>query len=132
MRRLLLYALAVLPAACGEPRFGRSATSPVMMAPADPTLRPLPRPDVPAAEKAAAGAALGQVSVVLGSPAEQGFWLRSALIRTPGKGRVELPDGASVAVDLRPGEGAALLSFAAYRALGLALTDLPVVTVYAE
>jgi hypothetical protein len=93
-----------------------------------------------AAEKAAATAApaatgaraLGRVSVALGSPVEQGFWLRAALVKAPGKGRVELASGATVAVDLIPGEGAAQLSLAAFRALGLALTDLPEVTVYAE
>jgi hypothetical protein len=34
-------------------------------------------------------------------------------------------------VELRPGTGAALLSLAAFQALGLSLTDLPVVTVFA-
>ncbi len=92
------------------------------------------------AEKAAAvggaGAAgerqLGRVVVALGSPAEQGFWLKSALIVTPAKGRVVTEGGASVAVELRPGSGAALLSLAAFRALGLGLTDLPEVTVFAD
>lgn len=92
------------------------------------------------AEKAAAVAApaagaetdLGSVVVALGSPAEQGFWLRSALVTAPGKGRVVTAGGASVNVDLQPGTGAALLSLAAYRALGLGLTDLPKVTVYAN
>jgi len=37
-----------------------------------------------------------------------------------------------VAVDLQSGSGGALLSLAAYRALGLALTDLPEVTVFME
>ena len=92
-----------------------------------------------AAEKAAATAApasgareLGRAVVALGSPAEQGFWLKSALVVTAGKGRVVTSGGASVNVDLIPGEGAALLSLAAFRALGLGLTDLPEVTVYAE
>jgi hypothetical protein len=92
------------------------------------------------AEKAIATAApvqrgerdLGAVVVALGSPAEQGFWLRSALVTSPGKGRVVTAAGQSVNVDLQPGTGAALLSLAAYRALGLSLTDLPNVTVYAN
>lgn len=92
------------------------------------------------AEKAAATAApadpaarsLGSVVVALGSPAEQGFWLRSALVTAPGKGRVTIASGASVAVDLEPGSGAALLSLAAYRALGLGLTELPDVKVFAD
>lgn len=92
-----------------------------------------------AAERAAAlsvappaGAALGTVRVTLGNPTEAGFWLQSALVTAPGKGRVEAEGGASVAVDLRPGSGGAQLSLAAFRALGLALTGLPEVTVYAD
>lgn len=92
------------------------------------------------AEKATATAApstagerdLGIVVVALGSPAEQGFWLRSALVTDPAKGRVMLPNGKSVNLDLQPGNGAALLSLAAYRALDLALTDLPELRVYAN
>ena len=92
-----------------------------------------------AAEKAAATAApsggersLGTAVVGLGSPAEQGFWLKSSLIAAPAKGRVATATGATVNVDLLPGTGAALLSLAAFRALGLGLTDLPEVTVYAQ
>jgi hypothetical protein len=92
-----------------------------------------------AAEKAAALAApaaageraLGQVTVALGPPAEQGIWLRSALVSETVMGRVETAGGQSLAVELRPGTGAALLSLAAFQALGLSLTDLPVVTVFA-
>ncbi len=92
-----------------------------------------------AAEKAAAVAepvtgarSLGKTSVALGSPAEQGFWLKSPLVKAAGKGKVETAGGASVAVDLLPGTGGSLLSLAAFRALGLSLTDLPEVTVFAE
>ena len=93
-----------------------------------------------AAEKALATAApaqsgernLGAVIVALGSPAEQGFWLQSSLVSAPGNGRVVTDTGKSVAVDLRPASGTALLSLAAYRALGLGLTDLPKVQVYAN
>lgn len=83
------------------------------------------------APPAAAGAALGRVVVALGNVTEPGFWLRSALVGAPGKGRVEIGD-ASVAVDLLPGSGAAQLSLAAFRALGQSLTSLPEVTVYAD
>lgn len=92
-----------------------------------------------AAEKAAAVAApvagareLGKTTVALGSPAEQGFWLKTSMVTAAGKGKVVTSGGASVAVDLQPGSGGALLSLAAYRALGLSLTDLPEVTVFAE
>lgn len=88
------------------------------------------------AERAAAvaapatGAPLGQVVVSLGNPAEPGFWLRSSLVSAPRTGTVRLASGASVQVDLLPPSGsAAQLSLAAYRALGLGLTDLPQVTV---
>jgi hypothetical protein len=78
----------------------------------------------------AAGAALGQVVVSLGNPAEPGFWLRSSLVSAARPGTVRLASGASVQVDLLPpAGGAAQLSLAAYRALGLGLTDLPQVTV---
>jgi hypothetical protein len=75
---------------------------------------------------------LGQVVVALGSPAEQGFWIKTQLAAAPGKGRVVTADGHSVNVDLIPGTGGALLSLAAFRQLGLGLTDLPEVTVYAD
>jgi hypothetical protein len=75
---------------------------------------------------------LGKVVVALGSPAEQGFWIKTALAAAPGKGRVVTASGASVNVDLIPGTGGALLSLAAFRQLGLPLTDLPEVTVYAN
>lgn len=84
-----------------------------------------------AAPAAAGERVLGKVAVSLGSPVEQGFWLRSPLVAAPGKGRVETVGGQSVAVDLLPGASGAQLSLAAYRALGLSLTDLPEVTVYA-
>lgn len=92
------------------------------------------------AEKAAALAVpamaaereLGRVTVSLGSPAEAGFWLRSPLVGAAGKGRVQTAGGQSVAVDLLPGQSGAQLSLAAFRALGLSLTDLPEVTVFAQ
>lgn len=84
------------------------------------------------AAPAKAGRELGKATVSLGSPADQGFWLKTSLVTVPARGRVVLANGKSVAVDLVPVAGAAVLSFSAYRALGLALTDLPLVTVLAE
>jgi hypothetical protein len=78
----------------------------------------------------AAGAVLGQTVASLGNPAEQGFWLKTALVDAPRPGIVRLAGGAAVQVELRPAaEGGAQLSLAAYRALGLGLTDLPAITV---
>jgi hypothetical protein len=47
------------------------------------------------------------------------------------QGRIETAAGKSLALELRPGTGGALLSLAAFQALGLSLTDLPEVTVFA-
>ncbi len=92
---------------------------------------------VSAAQKAAAVAApnagqvLGIVTVALGPPAEAGLWLKSNMVGAPAKGRAVLASGAGVNVDLLPTTGGATLSFSAYRALGLGLTDLPQVQVLA-
>lgn len=91
-----------------------------------------------AEEKAAALAApatgsereLGKVVVALGAPAEQGLWLSTPLVTKVAPGRIVTAAGKSLAVELRPGTGGALLSLAAFQALGLSLTELPQVTVY--
>jgi hypothetical protein len=91
-----------------------------------------------AEEKAAALAApaaggerdLGKVVVALGPPAEQGLWLSTSLVKAVAQGRIVTAAGKSLAVELRPGTGGALLSLAAFQALGLPLTELPEVTVY--
>lgn len=149
MKNAVLLSVAVLAlASCGVmDRLKPKPKAPEVVAPLDP-MAALPPPGANTAaaldttteaEKAEALAApvagareLGKTSVALGSPAEQGFWLKSALVAAPGKGKVVTAGGASVAVDLQPGTGGALLSLAAYRALGLSLTDLPEVTVFAE
>ena len=90
------------------------------------------------AEKAAALSApatggereLGSVVVALGAPSEQGIWLSSSLIKAAAQGRIVTAAGKSLAVELRPGTGGALLSLAAFQALGLSLTELPEVTVF--
>ena len=75
------------------------------------------------------GRDLGQVVASLGSPAEPGFWLRTALVTEAAKGFVSTDTGATLAVDLIPDAGGARMSLAAYRALNLPLTALPVLTV---
>lgn len=74
--------------------------------------------------------ALGRQVVALGSPAEPGLWLQTALVTAPAQGRVVGPSGQSLALELRPGSGAALLSLSAYQALGLPLTALPELAVF--
>lgn len=91
-----------------------------------------------AEEKAAALAApaasgernLGRVIVALGPPAEQGIWLKTSLVSQTVQGRIVTAAGKSLAVELRPGTGGALLSLAAFQALGLSLTGLTEVTVF--
>ena len=68
--------------------------------------------------------------MALGPPAEQGLWLSTALVSAPVQGRIETAAGKSLTLELRPGTGGALLSLAAFQALGLSLTDLPEVAVY--
>jgi hypothetical protein len=53
-----------------------------------------------------------------------------ALVKDKAQGRIVTAAGTSLAVELRPGTGGALLSLAAFQALGLSLTQLPQVTVY--
>ena len=71
---------------------------------------------------------LGRSVVSLGDPARPGFWLETALVSAPVRGRVENPaNGRAVAVDLLPlpaSAGGGCLSPAAMRLLGLNLTDL--------
>ena len=146
---LILVATAVSLSGCGMlDRMTKPAAPPVQAAvPLPAALEPMGAGQsvealdkTTAAEKAAAidvpqaggERELGRQVVGLGSPAEQGFWVKSNLIAAAGKGRVAIAGGKSVAVDLIPGTGGALLSLAAYRALGLGLTDLPDVTIYAN
>lgn len=96
------------------------------------TTTPAQRAAAVNAPKTGGERALGRVSVALGNVTEPGFWLRGAVVKTAGAGRVVTASGASVQVELLPGMGAAQLSLAAYRALGLGLTDLPEVTVFAR
>lgn len=85
-----------------------------------------------AALPVAGGQLLGTVTVGLGSPTEQGFWLSSNLVTLPATGRVVTATGQSANVELRPSTGGALLSFSTYRVLGLTLTDLPALQVYLD
>jgi len=92
------------------------------------------------AEKAAALATpaqagerrLGQEVVALAPPAQGGLWVETALVSAPAKGRITTADGRSLAVELRPASGAAMMSFSAYQALGLPLTALPEITIFAS
>ena len=91
-----------------------------------------------AAEKSAALAApapapsgqLGKSVVALGSPADTGLWVQTSLVTAVTKGRVVAPNGQALAVELRPGTGAALMSLSAYQALGIGLIELPEMVIF--
>ena len=145
----LALALGLLGGCAGLPAFNKPASAP---APLVETMEPvvtLPAMGAgrtaaaydrsTAAQKAAAvaapssaGRSLGKVVVALGSPAEQGFWLRSPLVAVAGQGRVSTAAGGGGAGGFPPPTRAGRLSLAAFRALGLGLTDLPEVSVSVE
>ncbi len=81
--------------------------------------------------------ALGSTVATLGTPTEPGFWLKTPLVTEEMPGRVVVPgNGASAQVTLIPIEGAqgagSRLSLPAMRLLGLPLTSLSEVDVFAS
>jgi len=97
--------------------------------------------DASAAEKAAAsrpaaaGASLGRTIASLGDATKGGFWIRTPLVKEPGKGRVvDRATGKSVNVDLIPLPGPASagsqVSLSVLTTLGVGLTDLPEIEVF--
>ncbi len=163
----IIFALPFLAACQQLPGFGRGAqpdTGDVAVhAPDSETARPETRPsetlvgslgqtglrpealDQTSAEERAAALApsgasaqlLGETLAALGSPTQSGLWLKTGLVTTERRGRVEVKDGgASLGVELRPsgaepGSGSQL-SLSAFNSLGLSLTQLVRLRVYAE
>lgn len=79
--------------------------------------------------------ALGTTVATLGSPTEPGFWLKTPLVDSPAKGRVDYTaTGKSVTVDLIPIDGpktaGSRMSLAALRLIEAPLTGLPEITVF--
>lgn len=87
------------------------------------------------AARRAEGRALGETLASLGNPAEPGFWLATGLVDRARPGRVVTAGGQALAVELRPSGGPAgggsQLSLPALRALGLPLTELARLQVFA-
>ncbi|MFD1881411.1 hypothetical protein [Paracoccus pacificus] len=78
------------------------------------------------------GGKLGTSVASLGDPAQGGNWVKTSLVKAPTKGRVTVAGGSkSVNVDLLPGTGATQMSLSAMRALGVDITELPSVDLYA-
>jgi hypothetical protein len=161
MKHLLL--LPLILSACASPLL-RTAPAPSVpvLTPDTDTTRPLSRPEARPAPLATTGARtastldqttpaeraaaltrpatgarlLGETLAALGSPTEQGFWLRTGLVERVQQGRVEVAGGKGVAVELRPsgqpaGAGSQL-SLAAFRALEVPLTQLVTIRVLGE
>jgi len=89
------------------------------------------------ARKPATETTLGRTVASLGDVAEQGFWLKTPLVKTARSGRLVWADnGNSVNVNLIPKGGASTsgsqISLAAMRALGIPLTGLVDLIVYAQ
>lgn len=78
------------------------------------------------------GSLLGKSVVALGPPADAGLWVQSPLVKSKGQGRITAPNGKSLTLELRPSSGGALLSFSAYQALGIGLTELPEVSIFSQ
>lgn len=151
MRYLFVICLT-LPtlAACGDAGLFGRGQQPVDDRPAE-AVAPAPPPDArtvddfdtTTAEDRAAAAApvsqpeqeLGRTIASLGDPTDPGFWIRTPLVPTAGKGRLEDPaSGKSVQVDLIPLTGdpgaGSQVSLPALRLLGVPLTGLPELVVY--
>jgi hypothetical protein len=137
---------AMKPAPKSPPGGAATDAAPLVSAPPPPpTARTADEFDTTSAEdRAAAGdapapageAKLGLTVASLGDPASPGFWLETPLVTKVQQGRVVLPGtGTVVQVELRPiggpATGGSRISLAAMRLLGVALTDLPELEVYA-
>lgn len=103
-------------------------------------VRPRARPDgavpetaTPEAEEPIKQGVLGTTVASLGSVSEPGLWLKTPLVSAMQPGRVRLPGGSAIEVQLLPIEGAetagSRISLAAMQALGVPLGDLPTLEV---
>ena len=81
-------------------------------------------------------AAVGSTVASLGDPSQPGFWVKTPLVQSDTNGRIVNPaNGKSAKVRLIPLGGAAgggsQVSLPALQLIGVSLTDLPTVEVYA-
>lgn len=92
--------------------------------------------DIRAASRpSAGGASLGSTVASLGDPTKPGLWLETPLVQQQRMGRIEASDGTALTVTLLPIPGSATsgsrISLSAMRGLGVPLTDLPKLKVFA-
>jgi len=143
-----LLAAALVVSGCAEiaPVAEDNLAVAVNTKPGDDVLRPILRPGDETSEAGDEGTAettqplsqgaafLGRTIASLGDISRPGLWAETPLVGTKRPGRLELPGGPSIEVELRP-NGQALgagtqLSLEAMQALGVSLTDLPELLVY--
>ncbi|SHJ65252.1 hypothetical protein SAMN05444000_11159 [Shimia gijangensis] len=137
--------VAVGLAGCsGDPLWPKRSAETAEIAPLpEGIVRPVARPDDRSASLgetandapvAQAKGSLGTTIVSLGTPTEPGLWIKTPLVKGPGKGRVSFR-GKTIDVKLIAIEGEASagsrLSMQAMQALGIPLTDLAEVQVLA-
>lgn len=96
------------------------------------------------AERAQAAAApaggerrLGTTIASLGDPSQPGFWIKTPMVSAAGDGRILNPaNGKSVKVRMMPLDGpvsgGSQVSLPALQMMGVSLTDLPMIEVYAS
>ncbi|NNE89878.1 MAG: hypothetical protein HKN27_17555 [Silicimonas sp.] len=85
-----------------------------------------------ASQPASGGRSLGTEVASLGDPSQPGFWIETSLVDEVGAGRITVATGQSAEVELRPTEGSARVSLAAWRILEVPLTELAEVEVFAN
>ena len=132
------------PAPAGDTLAGLPSAAPVVVSKVPATAKTAEQFDTTstaqrqaaAAAPVPAGGALGDTIASLGDPADPGFWLETPLVTTTQQGHVvSKATGKSAQVELRPIAGPATagsrISLPALRLLGLSLTDLPDLRVYA-
>ena len=134
MRHVFLVVVAALAAGCGA--ITERLDAPRSQGEAQPD--PVEQPSAATASVAAAPAGrLGSSIASLGAASMPGLWLETPLVRAVRPGEVRVPaTGARLAVELRPIDGpdtaGSRLSLAAMRDLGLPLTDLAEIEVFAD
>ncbi|TQS72939.1 D-galactarate dehydratase [Rhodobacteraceae bacterium] len=148
--RIVALGLVMAVAGCSQMGMNAPAQAPAQAPAAPATQTGVPAPATNSADSydtstkaereaaqaapSAKGTRLGTTVASLGDPTEGGFWLKTSLVSTETKGRVETEAGKSAQVTLKPSGGSngggSQLSLAALRVLGVSLTDLPTLTVY--
>jgi len=145
LKTALPIVMILTVSACSLPMTFHGGDSPVepeiavLESPGDDVLRPRARAGqstTPAASTPTTDGFLGETLAGLGSPAEQGLWLRTGLVSDTQTGRVVSEAGNRLTLELRPSGAApsagSQISLAAMQSLGLTLGQLATLRVYVD